>query len=136
MSHTHPRPGDGGREITERLGDGSWVTNPPLLQSFLFRLPVHFAAKSSPSAAYPQGSEGESLLSVADLEKLPPAPACWLMLRLGEARTKPHVPPCLCAAAFSATVALPIYFLSIPLYPVGNSRAAFLHPFNNRFIQL
>lgn len=50
--------------------------NPLTLQSFLVWRPVHFSAKSNPSAAYPQGSERESLLAVADLEKLPPTPDC------------------------------------------------------------
>lgn len=38
------------------------------------------------------------------------------MLRLGEARTKPHVLPCLWVVAFLVTVALPIYILPIELY--------------------
>lgn len=50
--------------------------HPPALRSFLVWRPVHFSAKSNPSAANPQGSERDSLLPVADLEKLQPTPDC------------------------------------------------------------
>lgn len=39
------------------------------------------------------------------------------MLRLGEARKKPHAPPRLWVIAFLVTVALPIYILSLLLSP-------------------
>ena len=50
--------------------------SPSPLQSFLVWCPVHFSAKANPSAAYPQDSERESLLPVADLENLQPTPDC------------------------------------------------------------
>lgn len=76
MLQLTPAPAVGDGRLQGALGDGSWVTNPPPLQSFLFWLSVHFSAKSNPSAAYLQGSERELLLPVADLEKLQPTPDC------------------------------------------------------------
>lgn len=111
--HTPP-PGERGTGADRELGGGGLGGHdPPALRSCLVRRPVHVSAKSKPSAARPQGSERDSPLPVADLEKLQPTPDRGL--NVATERSPDEAP----------RSSLPVGGCFL-----GNGRSAYSHPFD------
>lgn len=75
-----PAPAARNRRLPGGWGMGLGGSQPSPSTSLARLASVHFSATSTPSAAYLQGSERDSLYPVADLENLQPTtPDCWLM---------------------------------------------------------